>query len=184
MLISIVLTVFMLGELHPPSLPPFLPSSISGVPLYYALGFVVVFSFSEEVCRVVKVLFHVFGVADSAYDVVYVYYVYRGYVCVSSSSPSASSFFPLPPLSSPTPSLFPYPLSLPLPPLSSPTPSLFPYPLSLPLPPLSSPTPSLFPYPLSLPLPPLSSPTPSLFPYPSSQVYFPPSPLLLPPPSP
>ena len=42
-----------------------------------------VFLVAEKVDRIVKILFHVFGVVDALYGMIYLYYNYRIYVCVS-----------------------------------------------------------------------------------------------------
>lgn len=92
-------------------------------------GFVVVFSVSEKVGLAAKMLFHVFGIADAVYGMVYLYYVYAAFVCVSLvvvthnlCGPyflSSPSLFPSPPLSHSL-SLPPFPLSVLLPSLSLP----------------------------------------------------------------
>ncbi len=45
--------------------------------------FVIFFAISEEVDRLVKALFHVFGIADAIYGMIYLYYNYKIYICVS-----------------------------------------------------------------------------------------------------
>ena len=45
--------------------------------------FVIFFAMSEEVERVVKMLFHTFGVIDGFYGVIYLYYNFQVFVCVS-----------------------------------------------------------------------------------------------------
>ena len=50
---------------------------------YIRLGFVTVFAILDHIGKKIKLLFHLFGVVDLIYELVYLNFMYKAYLCVS-----------------------------------------------------------------------------------------------------